>query len=831
MKGFKCSVTMLAIFLFLTGGLNFQSIAKNVEGNQSGEWTLSNSPYIIEGDVTVPSGQSLTIEPGVVIQFSGNYRITIRGSLFANGNSTDRIIFTSINDFEFGNSATTAARNTSAKVDDWNMLEFLDDNGQQSSTLSYCLFRYSANIIQCRNATPNIRNIIITDCKNSNLFLNGEIKSIIQGQEIDLPVPKSKNSRISSEPSSELDDVFEDVFEGEEFTFGEIKVITASKQEEKISEAPGVITVVTKDELERFGGTTLKDILERVPSLIGTSAYMTDRSMISARGNQIKCTSSHVLLLINGRPIREVLESDIKSEIYESFPVNIIEKIEVIKGPGSVLYGTNAFTAVINVITQKATNNSLTITGLGGNSSAYGTLGKIMFQKGDLGIVAAARYYQKAEWETNVLYAIPDTNLVMNNHLTIPNKGPGGYIGLDYKNFRFQGSYNQWQHSYFVSDFLWIGNIHWKKGFADLGYTHKISEKWRMDFNVTYSRAHLKVSSWPHIERDSYEVVTEWMNALNLSEKLHIVLGGLYNYIAGEEIFLAGPEPMAISDEHRTSFGLYTQMDYRLHQNLKAIGGFQANKVENLDLDVVPRAGLIWSPFSKINIKTLYSQAFRAPSINEFGLNHPAMQGNPQVKSEKVSTIDLGVNFQGEQLQGGINYFYSKLTDIIYQDRSGKYELPTYDNIGEVEFQGIEVEAKYYLNQAFFLTGSILYQTNKDKAGVKNVTPIGNFGAKGGISYKSNKGLTLSLFNIYQSALDPKFDTQFNPSPEAYHLMNLHGRLNLKRYLNYDLSVLLQVDNLLNKEIWFPDWGLIIGKSMPVNQGRAIYLGLETALD
>ena len=76
-----------------------------------------------------------------------------------------------------------------------------------------------------------------------------------------------------------------------------IQVTTASKTEEKLSDAPGVISVVTKDEMKRFGGNTLKDVLERMPSVSAQTAFFQDRSLIAVRGDQYKVTSGHVLLL------------------------------------------------------------------------------------------------------------------------------------------------------------------------------------------------------------------------------------------------------------------------------------------------------------------------------------------------------------------------------------------------------------------------------------------------------------------------------------------------------------------------------------------------------
>lgn len=632
----------------------------------------------------------------------------------------------------------------------------------------------------------------------------------------------------------------EETLSSEDILFMEIPmVITASKTEEKLADAPGVISVITKDELERFGGTTLKDILERVPSLIGTTASMTDRSIISARGDQFKETSSHVLLLINGRPLREVLEGGIVSETLESFPVNIIERIEVIRGPGSVLYGSGAFSAVINIITEKAEKNDITVAGLAGEAGASNTMGKFKYLNGDFSMVVAGKYHQKPDWKAAYDYT-DFTGTVGENKVNIPDKGPGSYFEINYKNLRFMSTYNQWQNSYFIPDFMAIfpsfGDVTWKKGFGNLGYSLTVNEKWNMDFNLTYTRSTFETSSWPDIKRDSYESIAEWTNFIVPTEKLRITLGGSYDSITGIEDTLIPGGTMRSNDSKRNSFALYTQMDYWLRQDkMKLIGGFQANKVENIDLDVVPRAGFILYPATDINVKVLYSKAFRAPTLNELYIDNPGiLKGNPELKAEKVNTIDIGVNYNKGMNECGMNYFFSEQTDIIFQDMSlGLGGQFTYKNKGKLETQGVELEGKYYLSRRFFLTGSTLYQTNKDKEGNENVIPISNFGAKAGISYKSEKG-TVSLFNNYQGELDKKFNTQLNPSPGAYNLMNLHCKLDMNKLAGWNfsrgLSLLLQVDNLLDKEIWLPNWGVIAGNSIPVNQGRTIYLGIEASL-
>jgi outer membrane receptor for ferrienterochelin and colicin len=161
-----------------------------------------------------------------------------------------------------------------------------------------------------------------------------------------------------------------------------LDVTTASRFADKLSEAPSIMSVVTSDELRRFGGLTLNEILQTVPGLTGSTQYFVDRSLVAARGDQTKTDGGHILFLINGRPTREVMEGGIISDLLESFPVEILERIEIIKGPGSVLYGSNAFSAVVNLITKKAKANQATISASGGPRGAVDSIGQFSAQRG-----------------------------------------------------------------------------------------------------------------------------------------------------------------------------------------------------------------------------------------------------------------------------------------------------------------------------------------------------------------------------------------------------------------------------------------------------------------
>jgi len=190
-----------------------------------------------------------------------------------------------------------------------------------------------------------------------------------------------------------------------------VPVTTASRFSDKLSDAPSIMSVVTADELRRFGGFTLNEILQRVPGLTGSTQYFVDRSLVAARGDQTKTNGGHILFLINGRPTREIMEGGIISDLLEAFPVDILERIEVIKGPGSVLYGSNAFSAVVNLITKKADGNRVTVKGFGGARGAVDSTGSFTYKRGELSAVGSVQLHDLAGWKTNYLVPPSQQNL------------------------------------------------------------------------------------------------------------------------------------------------------------------------------------------------------------------------------------------------------------------------------------------------------------------------------------------------------------------------------------------------------------------------------------
>ena len=602
------------------------------------------------------------------------------------------------------------------------------------------------------------------------------------------------------------------------------KVTTASKFSENLSEAPGVMTVVSQDELKRFGGITLGEILDRVAGLNISSNALSDRSVITIDGQQTRGNGGHVLFLINGRPVREVMEGGISTDLLESFPVNALERIEVIKGPGSVLYGSDAFAGVINLVTKKASGESIQFRSAAGAGNAVANSGELLFARGDLNIVAAGQYHQLPLWNTPYNYTTRIFNQAFGENISIRNAGEGAYLGVNYKGFSFMSAYTGFDTSSFAGGD--VGDSRWKKGFADLGYSLRAASKWEMQFNFTYTRSTLDIPQFPDIYRDSHQSVAEWTNFVTFSEKDKLTFGTAFDHIQGTETSFAVTPGFIDAQGSRSSISFYAQHEHKLTDDLKLIGGFQANKIGNIRLDVEPRAGVVWSVAPRIALKALYSGAFRAPSLDEMDLNYPSVKGNPNLRPEKIGTFDLLASYQGNRLQSSIRYFRSSLDNLIYSRFNG--QGATFTNLASpTQVQGAEWENKYYFKKNWYLTDSALYQTSHDGL-PQAVSPLPSISAKAGISYMAKNGLDLGVFDAFRGHISG-YASSLNPRPEAFHSVNANLRLDLsKRWVKNDskgFAVFVHANNLTNQQIWLPD--LQTAGMIPFSQGITLFYGIE----
>jgi hypothetical protein len=152
----------------------------------------------------------------------------------------------------------------------------------------------------------------------------------------------------------------------------------------------------------------------------------------------------------------------------------------------------------------------------------------------------------------------------------------------------------------------------------------------------------------------------------------------------------------------------------------------------------------------------------------------------------------------------------------------------------EITYQGAEIESKYYLNTNLFITGSMLYQVNKDTTDATNKVPTATFYKKLGISYMSTNGITLSMFDIFDNGLDTAYSGTINPGPLPQDILNINCGFDISKFFKLhakpDFALNLYIENLMNTAVWAPEWGGIPHQTIPVSPGRRIYLSAKVAL-
>jgi outer membrane receptor protein involved in Fe transport len=409
-------------------------------------------------------------------------------------------------------------------------------------------------------------------------------------------------------------------------------------------------------------------------------------------------------------------------------------------------------------------------------------------------------------------------------NITLKDRGVGAYLGVNYKGLSFMSAFTEWQSTGFIEGT--VSGTRMTRNFGNLGYDHKVNDHWDMSFNLTFTRTTFGEPQFPYVTRDSNEAVAEWTNLITLGSRDRLSAGALVNRIEGQEFFTATVPATVDAEGRRLGEAFYAQLDHQLLASVKLIAGFQTNKIGSIPLNTVPRGGVVWAPTSHTSVKALYSQAFRAPSLDENLLNNPGLGGNPNLKPEKVATVDVGVYYDGSKIQWGIDYFHSKFTDNIVN-------LPgptraVYFNLGEVTFHGTELEGKYYLRKDLFLQGSTLYQVNEDQTGKTGVSPIPDLGFKVGASYESSRGFTASLFDVSDGPF-PGY-VAVNPLQGWHHILNGNFRYDLTRHLPFGdrngIALVVHANNLTNQAIWLPA-GFSSVDTVPVQQGRTIFAGLE----
>lgn len=539
-----------------------------------------------------------------------------------------------------------------------------------------------------------------------------------------------------------------------------IKVSTAGKAEENIEDAAGILSVVTEKEIENYGANNILEVIERICSIYTLGSALLPNNMISIRGDLSVHYNNRVLLLLNGRPIRESITGGIKMAFNSLFPVNRIARIEVIRGPGSVLYGSGAYTGVINVITKTTQNQSIEANfKMGSFARIQGSVvaqKKIKAFEAGIGI----NLVDDKGWDFT---ANDGSDPSVKRTISMKDQGIGINIDASFKGLKLNAIYasNKQRAMYFPLQWSVADKIRSNDTlknqpynyvaqntllFADIGYELPITKTWRATFNITSNNNYFNEQAESAIDdiarSKSNDVLAEMTHFVSFSKKANLIIGGLFNHQTGSQLFsistkvpksnsntlgLGGygsynifnynqgknPDPYAIIPYYAENlYAAYTQADYSPTKKIKFVVGGQFNAVPNQKLDFVPRMAFLYKPNEDITFKVLYGQAFRAASANERFVRVNFVYGNQNLRPEKISTFETGIFIKNRDNSVGFNlvYFNSMQQNLISRANvkleNGQFQTQ-YINLGIKRSQGIEIEGYYKLMNGFTIQSAV----------------------------------------------------------------------------------------------------------------------------
>ena len=455
------------------------------------------------------------------------------------------------------------------------------------------------------------------------------------------------------------------------------KVFGASKIEQKTTEAPSSVTVITADDIKRFGYRTLADVLQSTHGF-----YVTDDrnySYLGVRGVSLGDFNSRILLLVDGHRVNNNLTGGAYIGPEFILDLELVDRVEIIRGPGSALYGNNAFFAVINVITRKGRQiNGAEASGEYGSYDTYKgrfTVGKLFTNGVD--VLLSGTYFDSTGEESLYfkVYDTPDQNNGVAKNLD--GQWLASFFGsVGYKDFVLEGAYGKREKDNPTAQYLTTFNdpklrTMDERSYAALKFTHSLPADVDVTAQVYYDSVYYDIT-YPvgnPVQIASYqeEQTGEWWGTevqvnKRLWDRHTLTLGAEYrdDFRQQQQVF---DDTTTYTDNHRNekSYGLYAQGEFTLRTNLHFNGGVRYDHYADFAPSVNPRLALIYNPFKDSTIKLLYGTAYRAPNFLE--LSDPRYQ---DVKPEEITSYEV-VYEQGlgKNLRSSVSAFWNDMYDLI----------------------------------------------------------------------------------------------------------------------------------------------------------------------
>lgn len=640
-----------------------------------------------------------------------------------------------------------------------------------------------------------------------------------------------------------------------EMSFDELmkmKIKTAGKTPEQISSIPASVVLITRKDIETYGYTTLAEILEHIPGLYATDDYSLSGENFGVRGFWYGEVNKNIIILVNGVP--QIFDYIASYPLVNSpIPVEAIDRIEVVRGPMSVIYGTGAFFGVINIFTDEATTEPLRIASVSvGSEKTKKLFLRLDGKKGDFNYAINASYYYSYGMDE------PLSNL-MTNTAILPAFGlsedhrTGGQLEENQKYISFSGrfkgvyidlTYNENSNEmYFNLPSYSQGNeAQWSSTRASLGYRKKLSKALTIDGKINYYQTRLWIN-YDYLFANFYGFQRSYSKAFEAVldafitpfEGLDIKTGLYYKAVLDTNYMLDLPSfnnpalannysYLADGDEIVTQ-ALFAQVTYKPFSNLELVAGVRLEQMPEYRLgtvigggtpnsvslegtyaedkiELIPRIAAVYSFNDRNIVKLLYGKAINRPSFFQNTKNNLDPERG-YLQPEWIETLELNyISAFSPKVTLNASIFWNTLenlvTRIVEFDADNNYKT-WFDSAGKMVTKGVELTLQTRPFKDFSLELSGTYQETEDKTeGFENIdvayspNMLGYFKA----SYRYKK-FTFAVTGNYVGEMETFWD-ETKTKPDG----SFGNRIGEKVPGYFNLGANLRIEDILMKGLY-----------------------------
>ena len=469
-------------------------------------------------------------------------------------------------------------------------------------------------------------------------------------------------------------------------------VVTATRQEKLMQDVPVVTEFISKAEIDERGAENMAQALEDRPGIIIQENASGGKSL-----NLNGIDGRRILILVDGLPIAGKLNNQVDLTLLDT---DKVDHIEIVKGPGSALYGSEAMGGVVNIITGHIPESfNIRAKAKYGSFDLYSGNVKLSGQNFGLGYLLNIDHSQGGVDKNEA--AIDITDLWSNSingkvSYTAPVVGEitaGAEFkrdGQDYQGAGMGGAVYDYEAEVDrTNGFLGMNRSGEKVGVKIQGYVS--------DYFRTLSRTTVNSGDPASIDTTGETILGLKSDFIvNLSSKVQLDIG--YDY--ANDTYESGrlQDKNAERDQH----GLFGQAEIKPVSNFTFILGGRYDKISNLDGYLSPRVSGMYSITPDLKIRASWGGGFRAPSFTDMYIEYgnPFMGmvvGNPDLKPETSTGGNAGIEyFWNSKMLVNVTYFNNRFKDLIV-DYDVAPKLLSYRNIEEATFQGVELQNRYYI--------------------------------------------------------------------------------------------------------------------------------------